>query len=183
MNITDLLLEHARVAPQRLALIDLHRKDHELRISFGDCVVAVDERARALQALGLRQGQAVLVFQPMSADLYVTLGALFRLGLVAMVVDPAAGLAHLAQCCELFPPSALIATPKAQLLRLASPALRRIPITCVAGSTSGLPIPGAVTLPAPRLGSAPLDAFTNGLAAHRWTPLRPRVPPILTCPR
>src|SRR5262249_54887457 len=66
--------------------------------------------------------------------------ALFRLGLVAMVVDPSAGMAHIEQCCALTPPHAFIGSAKAHLLRLASPALRRIPRKFVIGGA----LPGAV---------------------------------------
>jgi acyl-CoA synthetase (AMP-forming)/AMP-acid ligase II len=64
----------------------------------------------------------------MSADLYVALLALFRLGAVALFLDPSAGSSHLEQCCSRWPPDALLAISRAHLLRLKSPALRRIPI-------------------------------------------------------
>jgi len=69
----------------------------------------------------------VLVLQPMSADLYVTLTALFRLGLVAMLLDPAAGREHIARCCAALPPKAFIGSAQAHLLRFTSSAIRRIP--------------------------------------------------------
>jgi acyl-CoA synthetase (AMP-forming)/AMP-acid ligase II len=80
-----------------------------------------------------------LVFQPVSSELYIALLAIFRLGLVALFIDPWAGKNRLETCCRLFPPKALIATPKAHLLRLLSPALRQIPVKFATGSW----VPGA----------------------------------------
>ena len=82
----------------------------------------------------------MLVFQSMSAELYLALLALFRLGITAMFLDPSAGRDHIERCCAIRRPAALIACPKAHLLRLVSPALRRIPRQFSFGSF----IPGAI---------------------------------------
>ena len=97
--------------------------------------------AGLLHAAGLRPGDGVLVLLPMSADLYVALLAIFRLGMVALILDPSAGWNHTERCCALYPPQALIAGTRAHLLRLLSPALRRIPFKV----SVGLPIPGTVS--------------------------------------
>jgi acyl-CoA synthetase (AMP-forming)/AMP-acid ligase II len=93
-----------------------------------------------LQARGLRKGSAVLVFVPMSAELYIALLAMFRLGIVALFLDPSAGRQHIEQCCARWAPDGLLAIPRAHLLRLRSAALRRIPLKMV---TAGW-IPGAI---------------------------------------
>lgn len=95
--------------------------------------------AAQLARAGLKQGDAVLVFYPMSVELYAALIAIFQLGLVAMFLDPSAGKEHIERCCMLHPPQALIASPKAHLLRIVSPALQHIPNKFVIG----LPTPGA----------------------------------------
>lgn len=122
MNIADLLAAQARERPDAPAIIE-----RTGMTTFAQ----LDQRARRaasmLHRAGLRAGDAVLIFQPMSADLYTALLAVFRLGAVAMFLDPSAGRAHLAACCELQPPRALIASPRAHILRLVSGALRRIP--------------------------------------------------------
>lgn len=69
------------------------------------------------------------------------LGAIFRLGLTVMFVDPSAGRAHLERCCTLYPPRALIAGPRAHLLRLVSTTLARIPHKFVVGP----PLPGTTS--------------------------------------
>jgi acyl-CoA synthetase (AMP-forming)/AMP-acid ligase II len=78
----------------------------------------------------------------MSAELYVVLLGVFRLGAVAMFLDPSAGREHIEQCCALQPPRALIASPKAHLLSLVSGALRRVPHKMVIGQW----LPGTIPL-------------------------------------
>ncbi len=141
MNLVEILRLHAATRPEAAALIDTrHRRSRVLTFQGLDRASA--RVAHRLRSAGVRPGDVALVFQPMSADLYVTLVAVLRLGVVAMFVDPWAGRDHLEHCCALCPPKALIATPRAHLLRLVSPALRRIPLTF----SAGWPVPGATTL-------------------------------------
>jgi acyl-CoA synthetase (AMP-forming)/AMP-acid ligase II len=126
MNITEILRRHAATRPGATAIIDSHR-GRQRSLSFAELERASARAAALLWQEGLVPGEALLVFQPMSAELYIALLAIFRLGLVAMFLDPAQGKNHIEQCCALHPPQALIASPKAHLLRLISPALRRIP--------------------------------------------------------
>jgi len=64
----------------------------------------------------------------MAIELYVFLIALFRIGAVGVFLDPCAGRSHIERCCELYPLKAFFGSPKAHLLRLSIPALRRIPL-------------------------------------------------------
>ncbi len=139
MNLARTLDPHVRDRPDAAALIDTFRRQTR-RTTFARLDQLAARAARLLADNGLRPGDAVLVFVPMSAELYVALLAIFRLRLVAMFLDPSAGRQHIEHCCELHAPRALIAGTKAHLLRLFSPALRRIPVKFVVG----LPVPGAV---------------------------------------
>jgi acyl-CoA synthetase (AMP-forming)/AMP-acid ligase II len=125
MTIDDLLTEQARVRPNAVALVD---ERAGCTLTFAEFAEEVGRATAWWHSLGLKRGQAVLVFLPMSADLYVALLALFRVGAVALFLDPSAGRDHIEQCCIRWAPDALLAIPKAHLLRLSSPALRRIPI-------------------------------------------------------
>ncbi len=69
----------------------------------------------------------------MSIALYAVLVGLWRLGAVAMIVDPAAGREHIDQCCRRNPPHAFIAIPKGHLLRLVSSVIRQIPMPITIG--------------------------------------------------
>ena len=126
MNIATILKERAEQHPDLPAIIDT-QKGRTRTITFAELEAAAARGASLLLQQGLVAGDTVLIFQPMSAELYTLLMAVFRLGMTAMFLDPSAGKKHMEQCCAILPPTALIASPKAHLLRIISPALRRIP--------------------------------------------------------
>jgi len=138
MNIAEILRAHAETHPAATALIDPRRGR---QISFAKLESDSARAAGLLWQEGLRSGDTVLVFLPMSAELYIALLAVFRLDLVAMFVDPFAGRDYLERCCAVQPPKALIANSKSHLLRLVSPALRRIRRKFAVG----WPVPGATS--------------------------------------
>lgn len=166
MTIGDILSEQARVRPGTVALFD----DAAGRtLTFAQLDDDVAQAAAWWRAHGLKRGQAVLVFVPMSADLYVALLALFRIGAVALFLDPSAGREHLERCCARWAPAALFAIPKAHLLRLRSRALRAIPLKVTTGGW----LPGTVrwlsgataervTTNDAQPGDAALVTFTSG---------------------
>src|SRR5437588_839931 len=137
MNIAEILQGQARERPGAVAIIDTHR-GRDRFTTLAQLEQQSTQAARLLRNCGLRPGDAVLIFYPMSAELYVALQAVFRLGLVAMFLDPSAGREHIERCCALQPPKALIAGTRAYLLCLWSAALRRIPVKFVIG----WPLPG-----------------------------------------
>ncbi|HEY7546911.1 MAG TPA: AMP-binding protein, partial [Blastocatellia bacterium] len=138
MNIIEILRDHARARPDEAAIIDARRGT----FTFAELEKESSRAAALLNHAGIKPKDAVLVFCPVSAELYILLTALFRVGAVAMFLDPSAGRKHIEQCCSLVKPAALIATSKAHLLRLVSPALRRIPMKF----SIGFPVLGAVSL-------------------------------------
>jgi acyl-coenzyme A synthetase/AMP-(fatty) acid ligase len=140
MNAIELLRSRAAEFPDAPAIIDA-RCGRSRVFSFSELERASARAAGLLHAAGLRPGDGVLVLLPMSADLYIALLAIFRLGMVALILDPSAGRDHTERCCALYPPQALIASTRAHLLRLCSPALRRIPCKV----SVGFPVPGAVS--------------------------------------
>jgi olefin beta-lactone synthetase len=163
MNLVEILTEQSRVRPQAAAIVEA-RRGHDRITTFA----GLEERSRQLAALlrasGVNAGQPVLIFHPMSAELYAVLLGVFRLGAVAMFLDPSAGREHIERCCELEPPRALIASPMAHWLRVTSGALRRIPHKFVVGPW----LPGATPLGrarscAPMRTCEPCDADTPAL--------------------
>ncbi len=142
MNTANLLLEQVASRPGATALIETVG-GRDITLTFAQLGDRSARLAALLRDRGLRPGQTVLVLVPMSLELYIVLFALFRLGLVAMFLDPSAGREHIEACCALRPPDALIGTVKAHLLRLTIAALRRIPCNI---SIGGLPVPSAVNL-------------------------------------
>jgi acyl-CoA synthetase (AMP-forming)/AMP-acid ligase II len=132
MNIAEILAARAADGPDDIAILDPASRRRRIT-TFAELDRAAARCATLLEQSGLRRGDAVLVFQPMSAELYVALLAVFRLGLIAMFLDPSAGREHIERCCALHAPRGFIAGAKAHLLRLLSPALRRIPRKFVIG--------------------------------------------------
>jgi acyl-CoA synthetase (AMP-forming)/AMP-acid ligase II len=126
MNIAARLAERAGRHPARTAIVE-GAGPSARRLTFG----ALDGRVRALSAglaaRGIGPGDAVLLFIPMSADLYVALLACLHRG-TAVFVDAWADRRRLDAAVRIARPRAFIGTPKAHLLRLLSPAVRAIPI-------------------------------------------------------
>ncbi|MGB8356213.1 MAG: AMP-binding protein [Chthoniobacteraceae bacterium] len=127
--------------PHAAAIVE--RKHGRDRITtFSELEDSSAKIAALLRQMGIRKGDPILVFQPMSSDLYAVLLGIFRLGAIAMFLDPSAGRGHINRCCGLLVPRALIAVPKAHLLRAISAALRCIPVKFA----TGFGLPGAVPL-------------------------------------
>ncbi len=188
-GILGLLRAQVAVRSQGVAIADLRQGRYALcagksALTFAELEWASAQVAGQLWRAGLKPGEAALVLQPMSASLYVVLLALFRLGAVAMFIDPAAGVEHLERCCAMYPPEALIASPKAHLLQLKSRALRQIPLTF----SVGFPVPttqllsvettptdaqaGSEDLPSIPISAAALLTFTSGSTGQPKAALR-----------
>ncbi|MCX6050279.1 MAG: AMP-binding protein [Chloroflexi bacterium] len=139
MNLVELLRHHAELIPDHVALLDYSSGRAE-PLTFAELEAAAQRAATLLVQSGLQPGDVVLVFHPMSAELYIALNAILRLGLAAMFIDPSMGKAHIERCCALVQPKAWLGSPKAYLLWLVSPALRRIGVRFA----TGWGIPGTV---------------------------------------
>ncbi len=128
MNITEILQRQAEQFPDEIAIIDRVGRRHSPNHFCENSTRRSGGWRLCCGSSGLKAGDTVLLFHPMSSNLYIALAAILRGGMTAMFVDPSAGRQYIDRCCELLPPQALIASSKAHLLRLLSPALRRIPI-------------------------------------------------------
>ncbi len=127
MNLVAVLAERARKHPERPALVDPSGK-RERTLTYGELVQRVGAGAARLRATGLRRGGTILVFQPVSLELYEILLSAFHNGIRVMLADPSAGRPFLSLCCERLPPNAFFGPWKAQILRQFVPAMRRIPL-------------------------------------------------------
>ncbi|MCY4574298.1 MAG: AMP-binding protein, partial [Gemmatimonadetes bacterium] len=125
MNITQILFDQATQRPEAPAIVEAAGAGSRT-LTFVELAERSARAAALLQAAGLRKGDRVLVFQPMSIELYVALLAIFRLGLVATVLDPSAGRGHIEQCCGIARPRAFIGPARAHILRFLCRGLRRI---------------------------------------------------------
>jgi acyl-CoA synthetase (AMP-forming)/AMP-acid ligase II len=127
MNLVALLRERAGLHPDRPALID-PSGGKERSLTFAELWTRIGAGAARLEALGLKRGDTILAFQPVSLELYELLLSAFCRGIRVMLADPSAGGKFLTLCCQRLPPDAFFGPWKAHLLRAIVPGLRRIPL-------------------------------------------------------
>lgn len=119
----DILLAHAATQPDHPAL------RHKGRVmTYGELATAVRRTAGGLARRGIREGDRVLIFVPMSIRLYVLLLALWHLGAAAVFLDAWADRRRLEHAITLADCKGFVGIFKTHLFRLISPALRAIPI-------------------------------------------------------
>jgi acyl-CoA synthetase (AMP-forming)/AMP-acid ligase II len=174
MNIIDILHMQEKERPDHPSIIDVYHGSARTT-TFHQLVELVEKTATLLHDTGLKPGDSVLVFQPMSLELYTALLALFHLKLTAMFLDPSAGKKHIEQCCAIGAPQALIASKKAHLLRLVSPALRHIPHKFAVGFGAWKSIPTLDRYPDTCdavAGTPALLTFTSGSTGEPKAALR-----------
>ncbi len=158
-TIPEILRENAARWPDREAIVAT-RSGRDFAVTFSDLELRAHRFASKLHEQGLRPGDPVLVFVPMSIELYVALLGIFRLGAVAVFLDPSAGIRHINACCDLLPPRALISVLPLRVIRPFVSGLRRIPRvfappSALAGAAGDLP-------PMPRPDDTALITFTSG---------------------
>lgn len=141
MNITSLFDARSADCPQGPAIIDT-RGWRFRAFTYEELGEQAKRVARLFHEAGLTRGDRALVLHPMSAQLYVLLLALLRLGVAAVFPDASAGSKQVAQCCTQTVPRAFIGSPRAHLLRLCCPELRRIPLKF----STGMQAPGSTDL-------------------------------------
>ncbi len=127
MNLVTLLDDRARDHPERIALVDRYRGE-DRTVSYGELARRMAAGAEELMSRGLGKGDVILVFQPVSIELYEILLAAFHAGLRVMLADPSAGREFLGLCCRRLRPAAFFGSWKAQALRLVVPEMRSIPL-------------------------------------------------------
>jgi acyl-CoA synthetase (AMP-forming)/AMP-acid ligase II len=158
-TIPGILQENAARWPDRPALIATS-SGRDVALSFAELESAAEGFAARLVKKGIRRGDPVLVFVPMSLELYIALLGLFRIGATAVFLDPSSGLGHINACCKKLPPSGMISVWPLRGLRPFVRGLRKIrhvfaPPRPVPASLSSLP-----EGPAPD--DAALITFTSG---------------------
>ena len=122
MNLLYAFQSHVAAHPDRIALVDPKGRQWTY--------AALDRRGQALAAhfrrKGLRRGDRVLLALGVDADLYAALAALWRLGAVAVLPEPALGLAGIRRALELTQPKAALLGGIYRVLPWIVPPLRRV---------------------------------------------------------
>lgn len=131
-NLAARLAERAARVPARLAIAEV-RGGRTARVGFGELAERVARTGEGLRWAGVGPGSRVLLFVPMSIDLYVALLGVLHAGGTAVFVDAWADRRRLDAAVSAARPSLFVGPPRAHLLRLLSGAVRRIPRHWAAG--------------------------------------------------
>jgi olefin beta-lactone synthetase len=164
-NLAARLVERATAIPDRLAIAEAHG-GRTARVTFAELAERVARTGEGLRRQGIGEGSRVLLFVPMSIDLYIALLGVLHAGATAVFVDAWADRRRLDAAVAAARPSLFVGPPKAHLLRLLSDAVRRIPLHWVAGRrwlTLSRYERAPAAAPAPVADAAPaLITFTTG---------------------
>lgn len=125
MNLVSILHQRAAEHPGLPAIVD-RKNGADRTVTFRELAQRVSSGAAHLRSLGLRENQTILVFQPVSIELYEILLAAFHSGIRVMLADPSAGRKFISLCCQRAMPDAFFGPWKAHALRLAIPELRKV---------------------------------------------------------
>jgi len=130
MNLMNLFEKNVREYPQAPAISMSARSE---TWTYSQLNEKVNKVAYSLQKEGIKKGDGVLILVPMSFELYTTLLALFKLGAVAVFIDPQSSKEHIKACIQKYPLKAFIGVKKAHLLRLINKDIRHIPLNITIG--------------------------------------------------
>lgn len=142
-NVISFLDKHARLFPQKTALQWVSRKTlstwdgtsslfHEA-VTYQGLVNKINAVSGGLKNMGIGKGDRVIIFVPLSLELYVTMFAAQRLGAIAVFLDSWARKDHLGVCAQVVAPKAMISFEKTFELCAAIPELANIQIKVVVG--------------------------------------------------
>ncbi|MDD5195576.1 MAG: AMP-binding protein, partial [Candidatus Omnitrophica bacterium] len=142
-NVISFLHRHARLFPQKTALQWVDRKalgawdgisnlPHE-SITYKNLVDKINAVSGGLKKIGIGKGDRVIIFLPLSLELYVTMFAVQRIGAIAVFLDSWARKDHLGICAQVVSPEAMISFEKAFQLCAPIPKLSEIEVKIVIG--------------------------------------------------
>lgn len=121
-NVAAALAGQARVQPETAAIHYpagvRHGKVQYRSASYARLDALSDRYARGLAGYGIKQGARVALMVPPGLEFFALFFALFKAGVVPVLIDPGIGLKPLKQCLGEAEPEAFIGITKAQLARV-----------------------------------------------------------------
>ncbi|MBU6333756.1 MAG: AMP-binding protein [Chloroflexi bacterium] len=177
-NVARYLPLMARERAEQTAIVSVARRErsgrlHYVRWTYAELDRESDAYAHGLLAAGICRGTRVLLMVRAGLPLIGLTFALFKLGAVPIVIDPAMGRRNLLQCITECAPQALIGVPRAHLARLLFPApFRTLQTAVTVGPRLGWGGPTLAALRQQGLGRGafpPADAPADELAAILFT--------------
>lgn len=122
-NIISILKENASKYPDKIAI-----KDKESSITYAELWQQVRSTASYYNSKNIKSGDRVLVFVPMSVNLYINMLAIFYVGATAVFLDQWSSTKRLNLACKIAECKAMVGIKKARLLWFMSSAFRKIPV-------------------------------------------------------
>lgn len=145
-NVVAFLREHARTTPDKIALRwaspealrafngDASTKFSSEEINFQDLYRLIQRLAKGLTDLGLGSGDRVILFLPMSLEMYATMFAIQYVGAIAVFLDSWARSSQLGASARCVAPKAMISHKQAFDLIAGITELDNIPLRILAGA-------------------------------------------------
>lgn len=155
MNCVQHFFDAAKNYPDHQAIIAEGKT-----ISYAELKREVIATVRYFESKGIRSGDRVLVFVPMSVDLYRIVLALFSMGATAVFLDEWVSKKRMEMCCEIADCAGFIGITKAHVLRFFSKELRDIPITLKIRHK--IKVDNEFELFSPKIDHTALITFTTG---------------------
>ncbi len=121
MNIADHFTQIARIHQQKVAIKYPRRAGNKYNydtITFGKLESLANKYANGLSKIGFRRGSKTLLFVRPSLRFPALVFALFKLGVVPVLIDPGMGRKNLLAAIEEVAPEGLIAEPEVHFLSL-----------------------------------------------------------------
>lgn len=123
VNIATALQENANKAPERTALvIATGLKKGEVQYesyTFSQLAAETNALAAGFATAGIQRGMRTVLMVPPGLSFFSLMFAMFKSGVVPVLVDPGMGLSNLKVCLEEAEPEAFIGITKAHVARLA----------------------------------------------------------------
>lgn len=121
-NIVTALYDHVAADPDKIAIVLPDGRDPAGRLkyreySFEALAAACDALAGGLQQAGIRRGMRTVLMVKPSFAFFSLMFAMFKSGVVPVLIDPGMGLANLKTCLAEARPEAFIGIPKAHAAR------------------------------------------------------------------
>lgn len=122
-NIASLLTGQAQRRPDALAVVAPHAPDALGRgqLTFLELEQDSSRLAEALNEAGFMPGSRTVLMVKPGLDFFLITFALFKAGVIPVVVDPGMGLKRMLRCLAQGRPQGFIGPPRAQIVRLAVP--------------------------------------------------------------
>lgn len=144
-NVVSYMEKHLKDFPQRVALKWISRNSlagwsgnhndsiqHD-QINYADFENRIQKFAGGLAEIGIKKGDRVIIFLPMSLDMYTSMFAVQRIGAIAVFLDSWARSSHLGASANCVTPNAMISFNHAFDLVNQTPEFDKMPIRILYG--------------------------------------------------